>query len=116
MASAAVLAVLLASGALALVVLPIVMALAGFALGVTSPSRDMLVRAATPRGASGKVYGFVYSGLDLGSALTPLMFGWLLDRGEPWAVFGVSAVFMVLTITTVLQVRRHGVRSTAPAV
>ena len=116
MASAAVLTVLLASGALPLAALPIVMALAGFALGVTSPSRDMLVRAATPRGASGKVYGFVYSGLDLGSALTPLMFGWLLDRGEPRAVFVVSAVFMLLTITTVLQVRRHGVRSAAAAV
>jgi MFS transporter, FSR family, fosmidomycin resistance protein len=116
MASAAVLAVLLASGALPLAALPIVMALAGFALGVTSPSRDMLVRAATPRGASGKVYGFVYSGLDLGSALTPLMFGWLLDRGEPRAVFVVSAVFMLLTIATVIQVRRHGVRSAAPAV
>ena len=110
MASGAVLALVLASGTLALGALPVVMALAGFALGVTSPSRDMLVRAATPRGASGKVYGFVYSGLDLGSALTPLMFGWLLDRGEPRAVFVVSAVFMLLTITTVVQVRRHGVR------
>ena len=71
--------------------------------------------AATPPGASGKVYGFVYSGLDLGSSLTPLLFGWLLDRGEPRAVFVVAAVFMLLTITTVVQVRRHGVRSTAAA-
>jgi MFS family permease len=116
MASGALLALVLASGALALGALPVVMALAGFALGVTSPSRDMLVRAATPRGASGKVYGFVYSGLDLGSSLTPLIFGWLLDRGEPRAVFVVSAVFMLLTITTVVQVRRHGVRRAAPAV
>ena len=116
MASGALLALLLASGVLALGALPVVMALGGFALGVTSPSRDMLVRAATPRGASGKVYGFVYSGLDLGSALTPLMFGWLLDRGEPRAVFVVSAVFMLLTITTVVQVKRHGVRPVPSAV
>jgi Major Facilitator Superfamily. len=108
-----VLALVLATGALALPALPVVMAIAGFALGMTSPSRDMLVRQATPRGASGKVYGFVYSGLDLGSSLTPLLFGWLLDRGEPRAVFVVSAVFMLLTITTVVQVRRHGVRSSA---
>jgi MFS family permease len=67
----------------------------------------MLVRAATPPGASGKVYGFVYSGLDLGSSLTPLLFGWLLDRGEPRMVFAGSAVFMLLTIATVVQVRRH---------
>jgi len=113
MSTGAVLALALATGALALPALPVVMAIAGFALGMTSPSRDMLVRQATPRGASGKVYGFVYSGLDLGSSLTPLLFGWLLDRGEPRAVFVVSAVFMLLTITTVVQVRRHGVRSSA---
>jgi len=61
-----------ASGAPPLNTLPVIMALAGFFVGGTSPSRDMLVRSATPPGASGKVYGFVYSGLDLGSALTPL--------------------------------------------
>jgi MFS family permease len=91
------------------------MALAGFCLGLTSPSRDMLVRAATPPGASGKVYGFVYSGLDLGSSLTPLAFGWLLDHGEPRAVFVMAAVFMLFTIGTVVQVRRHGVPAVARA-
>jgi MFS transporter, FSR family, fosmidomycin resistance protein len=97
----------IASAAPSLALLPVVMALAGFCLGATSPSRDMLVRAATPPGASGKVYGFVYSGLDLGSSLTPLLFGWLLDRGEPRMVFVASAGFMLLTIATVIQVRRH---------
>jgi MFS family permease len=97
----------IASTAPPLALLPVVMALAGFCLGATSPSRDMLVRAATPPGASGKVYGFVYSGLDLGSSLTPLLFGWLLDRGEPRMVFVASAAFMLLTIATVVQVRRH---------
>ncbi len=97
----------MASAVPPLAVLPVVMALAGFCLGATTPSRDMLVRAATPPGASGKVYGFVYSGLDLGSSLTPLLFGWLLDRGEPRMVFVASAAFMLLTIATVVQVRRQ---------
>ncbi|HYB41102.1 MAG TPA: MFS transporter [Candidatus Methylomirabilis sp.] len=112
MSVAAVFALVVASGAPALALVPVVMALTGLCLGLTSPSRDMLVRAATPPGASGKVYGFVYSGLDLGSSITPLLFGWLLDRSEPRAVFVLSAVFMVLTIGTVIQVRRH---SAAPA-
>jgi MFS transporter, FSR family, fosmidomycin resistance protein len=103
----AIASLVMASAALPLATLPLVMALAGFCLGATSPSRDMLVRAATPPGASGKVYGFVYSGLDLGSSLTPLLFGWLLDRGEPRMVFVASAAFMLLTITTVIQVRRR---------
>jgi MFS family permease len=98
-----------------LALLPGVMALAGFCLGATTPSRDMLVRAATPPGASGKVYGFVYSGLDLGSSLTPLLFGWLLDRGEPRMVFVTSAGFMLLTIATVVQVRRQAKPARTPA-
>jgi MFS family permease len=97
------------------VTLPVVMALAGFCLGGTSPSRDMLVRAATPAGASGTVYGFVYSGFDLGSAFLPLALGWLLDRGEPRAVFVAVAAVLLLTIVTVVQVRRHGVPSPARA-
>jgi MFS transporter, FSR family, fosmidomycin resistance protein len=107
MLAAAALTLLVASAAPRIALLPAIMALAGFALGVTTPSRDMLVRAATPVSASGKVYGFVYSGLDLGSLFTPLVFGWLLDRGEPRAVFMASAVLMLVTIITVVQVRRQ---------
>jgi MFS family permease len=97
---------LLASGALAPSLLVPVLGLAGFCHGATGPSRDMLVRAATPPGASGKVFGFVYSGLDLGSCLTPLAFGWLLDHGDPRMLFVAVAVLMVVTIGTVVQVRR----------
>src|SRR4029078_10633523 len=111
----AALSLVIASGAPSLATLPVVMALMGVCLGAISPSPDMLVRAATPPGASGKVYGFVYSGLDLGSCLTPLLFGWLLDLGEPRAVFVMAAVFMLLTIGTVVQVRRHGVPAVARA-
>ena len=80
------------------------LALAGFASGTTTPSRDMLVRAATPVGATGKVFGFVYSGLDLGAAVTPPVLGMFLDRGEPRAVFILSAAALALTIGTALRV------------
>jgi len=83
-----------------------VMACAGFAMGFTAPSRDLLIRGVTPTGASGKVFGFVYSGLDLGSSTTPVVFGWLLDRGEPRAVFVVAAALMAATAATVVQLRR----------
>jgi FSR family fosmidomycin resistance protein-like MFS transporter len=103
---AAALMLLLATGALAAALLPVVLGLTGFCHGATGPSRDMLVRAATPPGASGKVFGFVYSGLDLGSCLTPLAFGWLLDRGDPRMLFVAVSVLMLCTIATVVQVRR----------
>ncbi len=97
---------LLATGAVAPSLLPVILAVTGFCHGATAPSRDMLVRAATPPGASGKVFGFVYSGLDLGSCLTPLAFGWLLDHGDPRMLFVAVGVLMLCTIGTVVQVRR----------
>jgi MFS transporter, FSR family, fosmidomycin resistance protein len=110
---AATLTLVLASGAPALALLAPVMALMGFAKGVTSPSRDLLVRAATPAGSSGKVFGFVYSGLDLGALAMPPVYGWLMDRGEPRMVLILAAALMVLTTFTVLQVRRSGLAAEA---
>ena len=82
-------------------------ALTGFALGATGPSRDMIVRAATPPGASGRVYGFVYSGLDLGATIAPVAVGALIDHDLPRIAFGAIAVCLFLAIGTVLQVRRR---------
>jgi MFS family permease len=104
--AAAAFAFVIASGTVPTAVLAGAMALTGFSLGCTQPSRDMLVRAATPPGASGKVYGFVYSGLDAGSALSPLILGWLMDQQAPRAVFAAAATAMLLTIATAIQVRR----------
>jgi MFS family permease len=83
--------------------LPALCAAAGFTSGITNPSRDLIVRATTPPGSTGKVYGFVYSGLDVGSMLTPVYFGWLLDGGRPSVVFYTVVVSAVLTVATVLN-------------
>jgi MFS family permease len=112
-AAAGAFALTIASGTMPAAFLAGVMALMGFSLGCTQPSRDMLVRAATPPGASGKVYGFVYSGLDAGSALSPLLLGWLMDRGAPRTVFVVAATAMLLTILTAIQIRRSTPRGQA---
>ena len=64
----------------------------GFGSGLSGPSRDMLIRSATPPGATGRVYGVVYSGLDVGIALGPIVFGRMLDRGLAAEVYyGVAA-------------------------
>ncbi len=75
-------------------------ALAGGLAGLTTPSRDMLVRSAAPPGASGKVFGFVYSGLDLGATLTPVLVGSLLDAGRPGALFILVPAVMLCSILT----------------
>jgi len=95
-----------AAGAVPPPVLLPIFALIGFVLGATGPSRDLIVRSATPKGAAGRVYGFVYSGLDLGGIIGPVAFGFLLDQGHAREVFfGVAACY-VLAIGAVFQVRR----------
>jgi MFS family permease len=101
------LALVIAGGGLAAPLLVAVMALAGFVLGSIGPSRDIIVRGIAPPEARGKVYGFVYSGLDLAGLIAPLLFGWALDRGRPDLVFVGSAAFLVAAIPTVLQMRRR---------
>jgi MFS family permease len=83
--------------------LPVLCAASGFSSGLTNPSRDLIVRSTTPPGSTGKVYGFVYSGLDVGSMVTPVYFGWLLDGGPPRSVFYTRGVSAILTIATVLN-------------
>jgi MFS family permease len=100
---AALMVLTVATGALPGAALPLVLALAGLAAGITYPSRDLIVRASTPAGAAGRVYGFVYSGLDLGVVLTPIFYGLLIDNGMPQAVFYVIFGFMAAAILTVLQ-------------
>ena len=81
--------------------------IAGFVAGTTTPSRDMLVRKVTPEGASGRVFGFVYSGLDLGSCLIPLILGWVLDYGSAPAVFYIIGSMLLVTVLTVVNLRRY---------
>jgi hypothetical protein len=82
----------------------------GFCTGVAGPSRDLLVRRAAltrfGQGAFGRVYGLVYSGVDVGFAIAPVAFGRLLDRGLFGYVLGGVAVLQVLAIGTVLNVGR----------
>jgi MFS family permease len=105
---AALMAILLASGVLAAwLVLP-VMATMGFGVGTAGPNRDLLVRKAATaqfgKASYGRVYGFVYSGLDLGLALSPIVFGPLLDRGQFAAAMAGVAVLQVLALLSALRV------------
>jgi MFS family permease len=87
--------------------------LAGLSAGMTAPSRDMLVRAITPPAAAGRIFGFVYSGLDAGSAVAPLLFGWLIDHGLPSAIFTANAVLVLLAVASILSFRRAMPRKAA---
>jgi MFS family permease len=88
---------------------------AGVAYGSTQPSRDVLIRRTATGSGLGSVFGFVYSGFDLGSSTAPLLFGALLDHDMPRTVFVAVATAMVLGTPMVLQVRRGGATSVPAA-
>ncbi len=89
--------------------------LAGFWFGLALPSRDLLVRSITPPGASGKVFGFVYSGLDTGSAISPVLFGWFVDIGHALWIFLFAPVFLVLSAAVIVGSERVARRRASPA-
>jgi predicted MFS family arabinose efflux permease len=111
MGSAAVLLLLCATGWLGGIGTMAVLAMTGFALGIGGPSRDMMIKRATPPGATGRVYGLVYSGLDVGFALSPLMFGLLMDRGFYGLTLAGAAAVLLLAVVAALGVGRRSVRA-----
>jgi predicted MFS family arabinose efflux permease len=102
MVCGAALMLLAATGWLGAVGSMVLLAVTGFALGIGGPSRDLLIRRATPKGATGRVYGTVYSGLDTGFALAPLVFGVWMDRGWYAATLaGAAATLLLATLAAV---------------
>jgi MFS family permease len=83
------------------------MGAAGFCSGIIMPSRDMLVRASAPKGAEGRVFGIVSTGFNIGGIFGPMLFGWVMDRGLPFWVFGGSVAFMLSTCVLALATERR---------
>jgi FSR family fosmidomycin resistance protein-like MFS transporter len=85
---------------------PVLFGAMGFFAGLAGPSRDLLVKRSTPDNATGRVYGVVYSGLDIGQAIAPLAYGLLMDHGLPSAVWVGIAVVQAVLIVSAFNVRR----------
>ena len=81
--------------------------LAGFLRGIVQGTRDLMVYAATPAGAHGKVFAFVSTGGHVGTAIMPLVFGWILDAGEPRLTFLIAGVLALAALATFATVRRR---------
>jgi len=88
------------------------LALTGFLNGVIMPSRDLIVRAVTPPGAFGVVFGFVSAGFNVAGMIAPLLYGWLMDQGEPRIIFICAAGFTALALTMANTARA---KKSAPA-
>jgi MFS family permease len=87
------------------IVLIAVMSVGGLLNGMIQPSRDMMVRAVTPAGSFGKVFGFVSTGFNLGGMIAPLTYGWLMDHGRPQTIYAIVVAFILLALVTAIT--RH---------
>ena len=111
MGMAAAVALYLGFGTFAAATVPVLFGVMGFFAGISGPSRDLLVKRSTPENATGRVYGVVYAGLDIGQAISPLIFGALMDQRKFSTVLLGLAVLQAVLIASAFNVRR--VRRTA---
>ena len=89
---------------------PLMFALMGLFSGSASPSRDLLVKRSTPENASGRVFGVVYAGLDIGQAIAPLIFGRLMDLHhyrDVWIGLALVQLVLIVSAFNVRRVRRE---------
>ncbi|MBX3635016.1 MAG: MFS transporter [Rubrivivax sp.] len=105
--ASATVALLIALGDWPSLMVPVLFGLMGFGGGIAGPSRDLLVKQATPPGATGRVYGVVYSGLDVGMTIAPVVFGALMDAGAYREVWLGVAVAQLVLIATAFNVKRN---------
>lgn len=94
---------------------PVLFGVMGCAAGIAGPSRDLLVKRSTPENATGRVYGVVYSGLDIGQALAPLAYGTLMDQQNYRGVWLALVFMQAVLITSAFNVRRARRTLVAPA-
>lgn len=111
-AIAAGVAVAVAFADLPALAVPVLFGAIGLCAGVAGPSRDLLVKRSSPESATGRVYGIVYAGLDIGQAVVPLGIGLLMDQGHYAGVWLALAALQGVLIASALNVRR--VRRTVP--
>ena len=105
-AVAALIALSIGFGPVPALAVPALFGAMGFATGIAAPSRDLLVKRSSPENATGRVYGVVYSGLDIGQALAPLLFGTLMDRHEFQGVWVGVAVFQAILVASAFNMGR----------
>ena len=87
----------------------------GMLYGIAGPLRDMVVRSIAPSGSAGKVFGFTYSGMDVGSAISTFLFGHMLSQNLPFWIFILIGTFMMIGVFSILFAKAATRRSIVPA-
>ena len=94
-------AVVMVPGAMLVVMLVIT----GIGMGAVLTPRDLMIRAFTPPGESGKVFGFIFVGYSIGGGVVPVLFGWFLDHDQAAMIFVMAALFALGSLAAVAMAR-----------
>ena len=86
----------------------------GIGLGASRTPRDVMLKDAAPPGQIGKVFGFVSTGLPLGSAVTPVPFGFLIDHGHAELILVLAAGFLLASILCMGSAKASASRGPMP--
>jgi MFS family permease len=113
--TAATIAIVIGFADIPAIAVPVLFGAMGFGAGIAGPSRDLIVKRASPPNATGRVYGVVYSGLDIGQAIAPLIFGTLMDMQRPSMVWLGIAIVQGVLIVNAFNVRKARRTSLATA-
>lgn len=89
-------------------------ALGGLGYGLSSPSRDLIVRASAPAGSIGVAFGFTSTGIGVGGAVGPLLCGLLMDADRPDLAFVLIGVLSFAAVAAVWATRPRAAEATAP--
>ena len=105
----AIITILMASFHLNHLILLVCFGSIGWLLGIVRPARDMMVKAVTPAGNAGKVFGFMSTGHLIGGIIVPVLYGWIIDQGETLWIFWITAILMLLAMLTVLSPKQKNI-------
>jgi MFS family permease len=86
----------------------------GLMTGASRTPRDVMVKDAAPPGQIGKVFGFVSSGMSLGGAIMPVLYGMIIDSGRPRLVLVVVAALLMASLLCAGGARIRFRRPVAP--
>lgn len=87
-------------------------AVIGVFLGAIRPARDMMVKAVTQAGDGGKMFGFMSNGHQIAGVIVPVLFGWIIDQGQPQWVFWLTAIFMGIALLSLFGRSKQSAKTT----
>ncbi len=85
----------------------VLVALVGLTNGLVPPSRDLILRRAIPPDMTGRGFAVTTAAMDLGSVVTPAIYGFAMAAASGRIVFLLTALLLLCAVLVVLAMDRR---------